>query len=154
MDPVQTLIEREALRELKARYFRFLDTKDWANWTEVWAPEIDHEMPTEGQKYRGPREAFVRSVAAALEGVVTVHHGHTSEIELTSPTTAKAIWAFEDQLTPGPNAAAGAANLTGYGHYHETYEKSAEGWRIRTQKITRLRLDFHGERPANLEFDR
>ena len=153
MDPVQTLIEREALRELKARYFRLLDTKDWVGWTEVWAPEIDHEMPMEGQKYRGPRETFVRSVADALEGVVTVHHGHTSEIRVTSPTTAEAIWSFTDYLKPGPRAAAGAPDLTGYGHYHETYEKSDAGWRIKTQKITRLRLDFHGERPANLDFN-
>jgi hypothetical protein len=153
MDPVQTLIEREALRDLKARYFRFLDTKDWESWTTVWAPEIDHEMPTEGQMFHGPREAFVRSVATALEGVVTVHHGHTSEIEVTSPTTAKAIWAFEDQLKPGPDAPPGAPDITGYGHYHETYEKSDAGWRIKTQRITRLRLDFHGEPPANLEFD-
>ena len=28
----------------------------------------------------------------------TVHHGHMPDIEITSPTTAKGIWAMEDKL--------------------------------------------------------
>jgi hypothetical protein len=30
----------------------------------------------------------------------------------------------------------------GYGHYHETYEKSDVTWRIKTTRLTRLRTDF------------
>jgi hypothetical protein len=144
MDPVQVLIETEALKTLKARYFRFLDTKDWENWTNVWAPEIEHEMPMEGQKNHGPREPFVKHVAAALEGVITAHHGHTCEIEVTSPTTARAIWAFQDYLTPAPGAPATAPAMIGFGHYHETYVKSDAGWQIKTQLVTRLRIDRPG----------
>jgi len=29
--------------------------------------------------------------------------------------------------------------MHGFGHYHETYEKTAAGWRIKTMTITRLR---------------
>ena len=39
--------------------------------------------------------AFLEPV---LQDVVTVHHGHMPEIELTSPTTARGIWAMEDML--------------------------------------------------------
>ncbi len=141
MDPLQTLIEIEAIKNLKAKYFRALDTKDWAGFTAVWEPEIDHEMPTENRKYVGSREDFVTGVAAALTGVITVHHGQNPEIEITSPTTAKAIWPMVDRLKPGPDAYAGAPRLVGYGHYHETYVKSDAGWRIKTQILTRLRLD-------------
>lgn len=144
MDALQTLIETEALKTLKARYFRFLETKDWESWTQVWAPEIDHEIPSVGQKHVGPREDFVRHVARVLEGVVTVHHGHTCEIEVTSPTTARAIWAFQDYLQPGPGAAPDAPDLVGFGHYHETYVKSEAGWQIKTQRLTRLRVDRGG----------
>jgi hypothetical protein len=141
IDPVQALFELEALRNLKARYFRFLDTKDWAAWTEIWAPQIEHEMVTEGRSHRGAREDFVRFVAGALDGVITVHHGHTPELELTSPTTARGIWAFVDRLEPGPDAHPMAPRMDGWGHYHETYVKSDGTWRIATQKITRLRLE-------------
>lgn len=141
MDPLQQLIEIEAIRNLKARYFRFLDTKDWEGFKSVWEPEIEHEMVAEQQKIHGSSEDFVNFVSAALEGVVTVHHGHSPEIEILSPTQAKAIWPFVDRLKPGPDAYEGAPEMIGYGHYHETYVKSEAGWRIKTQLITRLRLD-------------
>ena len=62
------------------------------------------------------------------------------EIELTSATTARGIWALEDQLwwpEGGP-----LKHMHGFGHYHETYEKlnggQDAGWRIKTMTITRL----------------
>jgi hypothetical protein len=40
------------------------------------------------------------------------------------------------------------SRLHGYGHYHETYRKEADGeWRIATLDLTRLRLD-HTPAPA------
>ena len=32
--------------------------------------------------------------------------------------------------------------LDGYGHYHETYEKDAGRWRIKSSRLTRLYTDF------------
>lgn len=143
MDALQVMVDKDAIRELKARYFRFLDTKDWEQWTEVFEPEFEHSMEYEQQEINGPREAFVTFVSQALEGVITVHHGHNPEIEITSPTTARAIWPFVDRLQPAPDAAPGqGVEFEGYGHYHETYVKSEAGWRIKSQRITRLRMDF------------
>jgi hypothetical protein len=34
-----------------------------------------------------------------------------------------------------------ALTLNAYGHYHETYEKSGDQWKIKTSKLTRLRED-------------
>ena len=104
LDPVETLIEMEAIRQLKARYFRCLDTKDWEGFAQVWEEEIEHEMTTEGMKHSGSRDLFVKFVSGALHGAVTVHRGHNPELEITSPTTAKAIWPFVDRLKPGPEA--------------------------------------------------
>jgi hypothetical protein len=142
LDPLQTLIDIEAIRQLKARYFRFLDTKDWEAWTKVFEPEFEHEMVAEKKTFKGPREEFVSYVSAGLEGISTVHHGHNPEIEILSPTSAKGIWAFCDRLKPGKGAPAGSRKMVGYGHYLETYYKSPVGWRIKTQLITRLRIDF------------
>jgi hypothetical protein len=69
--------------------------------------------------------------------VVTVHHGHTPEIELTSATTARGIWAMEDMLR-WPDG----REMHGYGHYHETYELVEDAWRIKTSTLTRLRVDW------------
>jgi hypothetical protein len=79
-------------------------------------------------------------VGDAVEGLSTVHHGHMNEVELTGPDSAKAIWAMEDKLW-WPEGSP-IKHMHGYGHYHETYQRCADGhWRIKTLKLTRLRAD-------------
>jgi hypothetical protein len=71
--------------------------------------------------------------------VVTVHHGHMPEIEITSDDTATGIWAMEDKLRWPEGSPIGW--MHGYGHYHETYERVDGAWRIKTLTLTRLRID-------------
>jgi SnoaL-like domain len=71
-----------------------------------------------------------------LEPATTVHHGHTPEVELTSPTTATGVWAMEDRIW-WPEGSP-ASHLHGYGHYTETYEKTGGRWLIKTMVLTRL----------------
>ena len=33
-------------------------------------------------------------------------------------------------------------DMHGYGHYRETYERLPQGWRIKTSKLTRIRVDI------------
>jgi hypothetical protein len=126
----------EAIRQLKARYFRLMDTKDWDGMAAVFTDDVEIDMRGEGGGVtHGPGE-FMAFLRANIEPVVTVHHGHMPEIELTSPTTATGVWAMEDELwwpEGGP-----IRHMHGYGHYHETYEKTPAGWRINTMTLTRL----------------
>ena len=82
---------------------------------------------------------FVPMVLGTLEGVATVHHCHTPEITLTSPTTATGIWAMEDLLF-FPDG----TQLHGAGHYRETYEKRDGEWLIKRLHLTRTLLRFSG----------
>ena len=126
----------EAIKQLKARYFRLMDSKDWERFAEVFADDVEVDLTTQGAGViRGVAEyvPFLRSV---IEDVVTVHHGHMPEIELTSATSAAGIWAFEDHLwwpEGSPNS-----HLHGWGHYHETYSKAEGRWRIQTMRLSRL----------------
>jgi hypothetical protein len=79
---------------------------------------------------------YIPFLRANIEHVITVHHGHMPELQLTSPTTAVGIWALEDQLW-WPEGSP-IKYMHGFGHYHETYEKQAVGWRIKTMTISRL----------------
>lgn len=63
--------------------------------------------------------------------------GACPEIELTSPTTARGIWALQDVVRFGPGL-----SLVGYGHYHETYNNISGQWLIKSSKLTRLREDI------------
>jgi uncharacterized protein (TIGR02246 family) len=131
----------EAIKQLKARYFRTMDTKDWAAMREVFAPDVHVDVTADAGPdavYDGV-DAFMAMLQTTLQDVVTVHHGHTPEIAITSPTTATGTWAMEDHLRWPEGSPIN--ELHGYGHYHETYVKTEGGWRIASTRLTRLRLD-------------
>ena len=127
----------EAIRQLKARYFRTMDTKDWAGMRQVFTDDVVIDTSEAGGERVDGADTFLAYLQEALGGATTVHQGHMPEIELTSETTATGIWALHD-IVIFPNG----MRLDGFGHYHETYEKTADGWRIKTSTLTRLHSDF------------
>lgn len=72
-------------------------------------------------------------------GIVSVHQGHHCEIELTSDTTAQGIWSMTDRLYMPEGAPFSV--MTGYGNYHETYERTGATWKIKTLRLTRIRVE-------------
>jgi uncharacterized protein (TIGR02246 family) len=142
VDAVERLDAIEQIKALKARYFRCMDTKDWGGFADQFAPDAVMDMSGEvpaGDGITRGNHAIAAFVRDAVDPVVTVHHGHMPEIEVTSLTTARGIWAMEDKLR-WPDGAP-IRTLHGYGHYHETYEKIDGRWLIKTLTLTRLRLD-------------
>ena len=129
----------EAIKQLKARYFRTMDTKDWEGMRAVFADDVVIDTTDSGGGVVAGADEFLVFLRKTLQDVVTVHHGHMPEIEVTSSTTARGIWAMEDLLR-WPNG----TELRGYGHYHETYALIDGAWRIKTSRLTRLRMDFTG----------
>jgi len=127
----------EAIRQLKARYFRTMDTKDWDGMRRVFSDDVLMDTSEAGGGVVRGADEFVTVLRKMLHGAVTVHQGHMPEIELTSETTATGIWALND-IVIFPDG----TRLDGYGHYHETYERTVEGWRIKSSKLTRLHLDL------------
>ena len=127
----------EEIAQLKARYFRLLDTKQWEAFGDVFTEDARMQNgPAEQAPVVGRAEivAYVRRGVAPL---VTVHHGHMPEIEITGADAASGIWAMSDQLR-GPDGFA----VDGWGHYHETYRRCADGrWRIASTRLTRLRVE-------------
>ena len=141
----------EELQALKARYFRLMDTKRWDEWADVFAEDLTAWVEDQPERTYAGREDFVSSVSSTLAEAVTVHQGHMPELELggwgdDGPTTASGIWAMSDYVEfPRPE---GSLVLQGYGHYHETYRREADGrWRIASLRLTRLRVDL-GQGPA------
>jgi hypothetical protein len=137
MDDAAALLEIEAIKQLKARYCRYLDTKDWQAWRGIFTDDFLSDTSQAGGKVIRGADDFVAFTRKSLGNRATAHQVHAPEIELTSATTARGVWALEDlvRLAPG-------VNLRGYGHYHETYEKTDGQWRITSSKLTRLREDI------------
>jgi ketosteroid isomerase-like protein len=142
-----SLEEIEAIKQLKARYFRFLDTKQWDRWGDLFTQDaILHHPANRATPLRG-REEIVATVSTGLADRVTVHHGHMPEIELLGPGQAKGIWAMYDCLLGPTPDGTGEARYEGYGHYIERYEKGEDGrWRIAHLHLHRLHLEIEQHR--------
>jgi hypothetical protein len=138
MNDAAALLEIEAIKQLKSRYCRCLDAKDWVAWRNLLADNFTSEIAGAGGRQTIGADDFVtytrRTIGRPSQS--TVHQVHAPEITLTSATTARGVWALSDvvRLVPG-------VTLHGYGHYHETYEKHAGQWRITSSRLTRLRED-------------
>ena len=134
------LADLEAIKQLKARYFRFIDTKDWAAFRDLFTDDCKHWLPQESDVPFMTNEDYFRMNEELLTPGVTTHHGHTPEITFLSDTEAEGIWAMFDYVQIEPPS--GRVSIAGYGHYFETYRKCADGkWRISSKRNQRLRLD-------------
>lgn len=148
IDP-KDLADIEDIRQLKARYFRYLDTKNWGEWRKQFTDDLDirvdvtvDEDGTGGEYPPLPKggDAFVSYMSDFLKlPFRTVHHGHMHEVTITGPDTATGICAMEDIVSPVPGQ-----TMWGYGHYHERYRKVDGEWRIAGFHLKRLRFDYEG----------
>jgi hypothetical protein len=146
MRDLTTLLSIESIKQLKARYFRCMDTKDWQKFRSVFTPDALFdvrgalEAPVPDAVYAEPPisgvDAIVSYVSTGLQGMTSVHHGHMPEIEIVAADEARGTWAMSDLLI----APAGAPFriFRGAGHYHETYRKTAAGWQIARLRLQRL----------------
>lgn len=132
---VQRLVDVEDIRHVKARYFRYLDSKQWSKLAALFTahPTIDV-----GAKYSSGKE-LAEKTAAILGDAPTAHQGFLPEIEVNG-NRATAIWAMEDYVSfpPGSSYKNG---FHGYGEYHDTYQRINGHWYISSTVLSRFRVD-------------
>jgi hypothetical protein len=146
---VETLFAVEAIKQLKARYFRCMDTKDWTGFRSLFTVDALFDVrgaldpPKPDAVYDEPPivgvDAIVTSVSAGLGALKSAHRGFMPEIEILSADEARGIWAMNDILV-APEGAPFRV-FRGSGHYRETYRKCSGGWQIATLRLTRLLVE-------------
>jgi hypothetical protein len=151
MHEIARLAATDQIMQLKARYFRGVDSCDGDLVRATLAEDciLDYmgccTDPATGKDFIPAMNVVLRGRAAwrsdglSSLGIVSVHQGHNFEVEFTSDTTASGIWSMTDRLYFPAGSA--FSLMTGYGHYHETYEKFDDGWKIKTTRITRIRVE-------------
>lgn len=134
---IQALEDLEAIKRLKYRYLRALDTKAWEELGETLTDDATTEYSDGEYRFQG-RDAilgFLRATPLAQpDGFVGVHQCSQPEIELTSPTTARGIWALYNYLIH--KSAGQGLRLCAF--YHDTYVKQGGAWKIRTTGYRRV----------------
>jgi hypothetical protein len=142
MDAFTIAVEVLKIQALKAKYFRAIDTKSWAELREVFTDDLvfwrDASFAERSEEpVTTDAASFVASIRERHETSVTVHHGHNPEIELLEPTVARGIWALHDWVD---NESSGHA-WQGYGHYLDDYVRLPDGgWRIKRMRLSRVRI--------------
>jgi hypothetical protein len=139
-DQIQRLTDIEDIKQLKARYFEYADGQDWESYANEIVTE-DFAFDSDAGLIEG-RDEVIAMVSRSLLGATTVHHGHMPRIEIDGDT-ATGTWAMDDYVTiPLPDG--DAYVIRGYGHYHETYRRTPDGWRISSSRMARIRVDSEG----------
>ena len=140
MDILERLQAQEEIRQLKARYFRLVDTKAWPEFRALFTDDATLHYP-EAHPTPNPIEVAHPMIVASLRNATSVHHGHMPEIQVIDADNATGIWSMEDQVYMHGDAAKGTPPVTilGAGHYHETYRQVNGEWKIASLVLTRLR---------------
>lgn len=151
MNEAERLAAIEAIKQLKARYWRGVDMSDGALVRGILAEDcvLDYmgccTDPASGEDFMPAMNVVLKgrdswiSDAFKNAGIITVHRGHNAEIEVTDDATANGIWSFTDRFFLPPGGP--FSRLTGYGYYHDTYEKVGTEWKLKTTRITRIRVE-------------
>jgi len=142
---LQELIAREQIRDVKARYCRLLDTKDWQGFAALFTEDaiLDVSHDTGASPHRG-RDAIVTAVRWAVDHAKSAHYVHSAEFHFHGPDAADVIWAMHDHMvweaahSPIPPA----TGITGYGHYREHYLRQDGTWRIASLTLTRTNVEL------------
>ena len=117
MNDDTALMDIESIKQLKACYCRYLDAKDWDRWRDLFTDDFVGDTTQAGGTVIVGADEFIAYTRNTIgkSSRATVHQVHAPEIELTSTTTARGIWALNDVVR-----LVRALTLHGYGHYHET----------------------------------
>jgi hypothetical protein len=159
----------EEIKQLKAQYCYCVDHKDWERWASLFTPDarVDesafsiarHPVTNERLPVAGFSFEFLEAMSTCFEWPLvgrealksfgetiavdnlTVHHIFVPEIELTSETTAKAVWPMEDYAWWPEGSPVRYQH--GLGYYRETYERlEDERWYIKTIDFSRSWIEW------------
>jgi hypothetical protein len=145
---IEELVEIEAIKQLKYRYIRAVDTRDG----ELLASTLAEEATA---SYRGGSEASNRGTKVVLEGrdvivgyvmrlqpgvVLSAHRVHQPEIELTGPDRATARWAMDDTVI----SLDVDETLRGAAYYDDVLVKRDGQWLILHTGFRRLYAETSG----------
>ncbi|MFI9470060.1 nuclear transport factor 2 family protein [Streptomyces sp. NPDC052492] len=134
---LQTLADVEEIKKTKARYCRFVDTREWAQLRKLFTDDCRFVIAGNSQSV----EEFISLARRWLGNSTSVHSVSMPEVEVTGATEATAIWGMEDIVSFPAKGDQPLKGIHGWGHYHEEYRREGGHWLISSLTLTRLRLD-------------
>ncbi len=121
------LVELRAIEELKYRYLRFLDLKQFDSLAHTLTEDATASYGGGAHELEG-RSAIVAFLERTMSRpeMLTTHKVHQPEIELVDATRARGVWALEDRVI---DTGLGVT-ISGAAYYDDEYRKVDGAWLI------------------------
>ncbi len=152
LSPIDTLLAIEEIKQVKARYCRFLDSHDRVGFRSVFADDAVFGSPDnpEAEKnwkgavpwvhWKHPQVVGGDEIATwiidSLGDGTSVHRSYNPEIEILTADTARGIWGQEDIVRFSGMVS------HGHGYYRETYVRVDGTWRIKAYEVLRKSVEL------------
>lgn len=143
----EDLVEIEAIKQVKYRYLRAVDTRDWDLLATTLTEDATSAYSSGKLSYEG-RDAIIAFLRESMpeKDMLTSHKVHHPEIELTGPDTATARWGLEDVVIILP----ANMNLRGAAYYEDKMVKVDGEWRIAHTGYRRLYEEVVARKGENI----
>ena len=128
MSPHDLAADIEAIKQVKYRYLRALDTKHWDDFTDTLAEDIQADYgPSIGEELHFTnRNDLVDYMRAALGPNVITEHRVTHPEIIVAGDTATGSWYLQDRvIVPEVDFM-----LIGAAFYRDEYRRTKDGWKI------------------------
>lgn len=119
----------EAIKRVKYRYLRALDTKHWDDFADTLTEDVvgDYGSSLGKELHFTNRDGLVEYMKTSMpSGVITEHRVAHPEITLVDTDEAEGRWYLQDRvIVPEHNFM-----LFGAAFYRDRYRKTSDGWKI------------------------
>lgn len=136
----------QSIAQKKARYGRYVDTKQWAKLQKIILPDarlnfwdIHGNVVIAGKVPLSFRscKAFTDFFSLYLEKAETLHMFGPGDLEQISADEIKAVWSMEDQICL---KSTNLMEIRGGGYYHETWKLKGGEWYLQSLDLKRTYL--------------
>lgn len=125
----------EAIKRLKYKYLRCLDTKAWGELAECFVEDATSAYDAGQYTFEG-RDAIIGFLekALGLATRITMHQVHHPEIELRGDDLATGRWYLEDCVIDIKTN----TTIRGTAFYHDEYVKVGGEWKLKSTGYERV----------------
>jgi hypothetical protein len=147
MDSIGQLLATEEIKKTKARYFRAIDSKNWAALKRLWTPDArwDASAAVQDSLTDQVSESVLvgpTAISSFIQSVLTpdctsFHCGYNPDIAFTSVAMATGIWTFSDEVRYLSEPGNPERGFRGTGYYLDEYSLCDGQWLISQTVIKR-----------------
>ncbi|MCP4005781.1 MAG: nuclear transport factor 2 family protein [bacterium] len=133
---IQTLMDIEAIKQLKHAYFRCLDTANFEEMADLFHEDVSVHFIGGAYEWKlQGRAEYIEAVSKAFTKQAIGHHnGHHPEIQILNQNEATGIWYLADHMWILEHN----FHTTGTALYYDRYLKRDGRWQVKDTQYRRI----------------